>query len=98
MNAPEAIALAVAVAAALWLAKRVGAWLLAAIAASASQGVEDVMKPHISALQQSIEDLRAANAHDHQEVTQRLGAVETELTAVETRLAAVEALVTPKES
>lgn len=80
--------------AAVWMARKVAHWLVAAMEHSFAQVVLEVMAPDMAHLgtkvTTSMDELRLTNTDQHTEVGQRLAAVELRQTDVEARLAAVE--------
>jgi uncharacterized membrane protein YhiD involved in acid resistance len=92
-----AILIPVVAAAALWLFRRLGQWLLRSMQHSFGQVVLEVMAPDMAHMTTkvtaSVDDMREANSADHARVQAQLGVVDDRLTDVEARCAAIEALL-----
>jgi hypothetical protein len=92
-----AILIPVVGAAALWMFRRLGQWLLHSMQRSFGLVVVEVMAPDMAHLatkvSASVDDMREQNTRDHANVQVQLGMVDDRLTDVEARCAAIEQLL-----
>jgi hypothetical protein len=92
-----AILIPVVAAAALWLFRRLGQWLLRSMQRSFGEVVVEVMAPDMAHLAtkvtRSVDEMREQNTADHARVQGELVGVKVRLTDVEERCAAIEALL-----
>jgi hypothetical protein len=92
-----AILIPVVAAAALWLFRRLGQWLLRSMQRSFGQVVLEVMAPDMAHLAtkvtRSVDEMREQNTADHARVQGELVDVKVRLTDVEERCAAIEHLL-----
>lgn len=79
---------------AVWAARRLGRWIINAVARSFAGIVLDVMAPDMAHLgtkvTTAVDELGRTNTREHVKTAARLMEVETRLTGVESRLAALE--------